>query len=254
MDQEQKTKEFFNTISKGYRDRYENQTPFHRYFFQQRLEKATAQLDFNHKSVLDIGSGTGNLYDYIFEKFPSVDFYATDISEGMLRQSNVPQDRKYAGHCYDIPFRQQTFDYIFLLGVTTYMTGEELDKTIDFIRSRLSSGGLAIISFTNKRSYDYQLRRVLKKPLQLLFKRKDRVLMQDFAAAAYSPQEVHALVSGRLRIEKTDYLNHTIFPFNFLFSSFSLARAKKISRGNYCKNFLERNSSDLLVRFSVIPG
>lgn len=251
MSQEQKTREFFDNISKDYKSKYKNRSPFHVYFFNERLEKATQGIDFNGKKVLDIGSGTGNLFDYIHERFPQVDFYATDISEGMLAQSNVPADHKFAGNSYSIKYPVEKFDYIFMLGVTTYMNNEELSKTMQFISSHLNSGGQAIITFTNRTSHDQTMRKLLKQPLRTLFRKRGSVLTQSFDIFTYSADELKTKMANWFKIDRLDYLNHTIFPFNFLLPGYSLKRAKKISASPKADGYMEKNSTDFILRMSA---
>jgi ubiquinone/menaquinone biosynthesis C-methylase UbiE len=250
MDQEQKTREFFNRISDGYKDKYKTVSPFHIYFFNERLEKATCGINFNNKTVLDIGSGTGDLYDYIIKKYPEVAYYASDISEGMLKKSHVPESNKFVGNCYDISFPIDRFDYIFMLGVTTYMPLEELNKTLHFISERLQKNGTAIITFTNKSAYDTIMHDLLKKPLRLLYKKKNTVITQDFSIYTYTTAEVQAAVEPLFQVQAIDFLNHTIFPFNFLLPSISVMRAKRISQKTKSRKFLERNSSDFILKLT----
>ena len=102
--QHEQAARFFDSVSGTYRDKYEHQSPFHRYYFNERMDKATRGLDLTNADVLDVGSGTGNLYDHLITRFPRIRFFATDVSAGMLAQSRVPQERKHVGHAYDHTF------------------------------------------------------------------------------------------------------------------------------------------------------
>ena len=88
-DQNDKVSTFFDRISDDYRERYGPQNPFHSYFFRERLQAATEGIQFENKIVLDVGAGTGPLWDYL-AKYPGVDYYACDISPMMLAQSSNP--------------------------------------------------------------------------------------------------------------------------------------------------------------------
>ncbi|MBK7296750.1 MAG: hypothetical protein IPI91_08955 [Flavobacteriales bacterium] len=92
---------FFDSVSDRYKEKYGKKSAFHHYFFNQRLQKTLQGLDLSDKDVLDIGSGTGDLYDEVISRWPTTRFFATDISGGMLAQSRVPNDHKFVGHGYD---------------------------------------------------------------------------------------------------------------------------------------------------------
>ncbi len=130
---------FFDEVSGTYRDKYTARSPFHQYFFNERLEKATRGLDLSDSVVLDIGGGTGDLYAYLVQRFPQMRFHATDVSAGMLAQSPVPAERKFVGHAYDHTFATRSFDVIFMLGVTTYLAPEELEKNLAFMAASLKA-------------------------------------------------------------------------------------------------------------------
>ena len=155
---------FFDRTSTNYRAKYTHASPFHHYYFNERLDKATRELELGGKKVLDIGSGTGNLYDHLLPCFPGMRFFATDVSAGMLSQSLVPEADRYVGFAYDHGFAQRTFDAIFMLGVTTYMDAAELERNLAFIAKSLSPGGQAIITFTHSGGLDTWMRWLLKLP------------------------------------------------------------------------------------------
>lgn len=238
---------FFDRISHSYRDKYSELSPFHRYYFNERLEKATKGLDLDGKDVLDIGSGTGNLYDELIERFPRMRFYATDLSAGMLAHSRVPHQHQFLGHAYNHQFPVRTFDAVFMLGVTTYMTPAELGKNIDLIAQSLNAGGTAIITFTNKHGLDTIARAMLRAPLRL-FKRKDKVISSGLQTCSYSISEVRKLLSPHLRIVQEDVHNHTIFPLNLLLPGPSIRFAGRLARVKNTKAWLRFLSSDLMVR------
>lgn len=238
---------FFDRISHAYRNKYSEQSPFHRYYFNERLEKATRGLDLEGKDVLDIGSGTGNLYDELIERFPRMRFYATDLSAGMLAQSRVPGQYQFRGHAYNHQFPVRTFDAIFMLGVTTYMTPAELGKNIDLVARSLNAGGTAIITFTNKHGLDTIARAMLRAPLRLL-SQNDKVLSSGLRTHSYSIREVRKLLSPLLCIAQEDVHNHTIFPFNLVLPGPSIHFACRLSRVKHTKAWLRFLSSDLMIR------
>jgi len=81
-----------------------------------------------------VGAGTGSLYDFLLSKNIQSDYFATDITEKMLEQSKIPLERRFYGSLLDSNFPIQEFDYIFLLGVTSYMSPIEMEFTIDWAK------------------------------------------------------------------------------------------------------------------------
>lgn len=162
MEQNAQVALYFDQISADYRKRYAVQNPYHNFFFRQRLKAATNGIAFDDASVLDIGAGTGALYDELKCRCPSVDYFGCDISGKMLAQSHIPAERAFVGRAHEIVLPRERFDFIFLLGVTTYQDPDELAKTWQFIADRLAPKGVAIISFTNRGSVDHVIRSMMK--------------------------------------------------------------------------------------------
>lgn len=246
MNQTEKVRDFFDVVSDEYRGKYEKREVFHNYFFNERLEKATENLSFAGKVVLDIGAGTGNLYDFIKAKDDSVDFYACDISGKMLEQSRIPAKNRFVGKCYEINFPIKKFDYIFMLGVTTYLNADEMRKTAEFIYQNLAEDGQAIITFTNRQGLD-TISRGLGKNVIRLFKVKNKVIGQSFEIYTYAPREIKTLNDGKLKSSAIKFLNHTIFPFSYLFPKFSVNLAKRFGGKIKSQNIASRFSSDFIV-------
>ena len=80
QEQNRRLSSYFDRISSGYSDRYGYQNPFHNYFFRQRLKAATDRFAFDGKSVVDIGGGTGALFDELIRRCPTVDYRVRHIS------------------------------------------------------------------------------------------------------------------------------------------------------------------------------
>ncbi|HMN06716.1 MAG TPA: class I SAM-dependent methyltransferase [Flavobacteriales bacterium] len=244
---------FFDRISGTYREKYAQQSPFHRYYFNERLDKAIHGLDLQGKDVLDIGSGTGNLYDALIERFPTMRFHATDVSSGMLAQSRVPEEQRFWGHAYDHGFEVRAFDAIFMLGVTTYLDPAELERNLAFIARSLKPGGLAIITFTNKHGLDHWVRTVFRLPMRL-FGSKDKVLSSGLRTRAYSIREVRRVLAPFLQIQQEEVHNHTVFPLNLLLPGPSLRIAGRFARVSGAPAWLRFLSSDLMVHAHKAPN
>lgn len=255
--QHEQAARFFDSVSGTYREKYTDRSPFHHYFFNERLEKATAGLDPGDADVLDIGSGTGDLYDHLITRFPRMRFHATDVSAGMLAQSPVPAERKYVGHAYEHPFPVKRFDVIFMLGVTTYLTPEELEKNLAFIARSLKPNGRAILTFTNAHALDSWMRNLARGPMRLFARLRatassgeapGNVLSSGLRLRMYGNADVRTIMGRHFTLERMDVLNHTVFPVNLLLPGLSLRLARRLARVAGTPAWLRWLSSDLLVR------
>ncbi|HLL99428.1 MAG TPA: class I SAM-dependent methyltransferase [Pyrinomonadaceae bacterium] len=254
MNQTEKVRDFFDVVSEEYRGKYEKRQIFHNYFFNQRLEQATEGLDLKGKTILDIGAGTGNLYDFILAKDDSIDFYACDISGKMLEQSRIPAARRFVGKCYEIDFPVEKFDYIFMLGVTTYLSADEMEKTAEFVYRKLADDGTAIITFTNRKGFD-TITRTLGKNVIRLFKLKNKVISQSFRIYAYSLNQVESLYGDKLRMKEVRFINQTIFPFCYVFPKLSVNLAERLAsriKNKPASAAAARLSSDFIVFYRKI--
>lgn len=213
---------FFDRLAPSYRSRYEGGQAFLKYLYADRLDKALEGWDPEGKSILDIGAGTGILYD----RLPSGQhYYACDISEAMLAHSSIPEDRRWVGTPQECNFPLSSFDAIFVLGVTTYLSGAELEAMLGFVAEKLASGGRAAVSFTNRASLDFRLRQWVVP----LWPENRGLLGQKFAVQGYTPEEVGRLLPRTLRIEEVKWLNATIFPFNRLLPKLSVWLSRRLA-------------------------
>lgn len=242
--------EFFDRISSGYGSRYQGKDLFHQYYFHERMEKAVRGLELANSNVLDIGSGTGDLYDALSRRFPGMHFLATDVSAGMLERSSVPSSQRYHGHVYEHDFGDTRFDAIFMLGVTTYMDREELDRNLEFVARHLHPQGQFVATFTNRAALDSWTRALAK--LLLKPERHGRnVLSSGLRIRHYGQREVRTLMEPRFHIQEWDLLNHTVFPFNRLAPGASVQLAKRFSRIQGVPAWLRFLSSDLMVHATL---
>ncbi|WP_024517832.1 class I SAM-dependent methyltransferase [Bradyrhizobium sp. Tv2a-2] len=227
-EQSNRVSSYFDQISDGYSARYEERNAFHSYFFRQRLKAATDRFVFDAKLVLDIGAGTGALYDELVRRSPTVDYFACDISPQMLAQSAIPAERAFVGRVSDISFPRDSFDFIYSLGVTTYQEPAELAANWRFIADHLAPKGTAVVSFTNRAAIDHAVRTVLRIAKPII---KRGVFGQSFATFAYRVAEVSEMTRAiGLEIEAVKFLNQTVSPFNTLLPMPSVAVAKAIDR------------------------
>lgn len=173
-------------------------------------------MNLQGRKVLDIGAGTGALYDYLAQKRIACDYYACDLSSSMLTQSNIPAHKRFAGQAHRIDWPVDRFDCIFLLGVSNYMTQEELSRTFRFIAERLAPGGKAVMTFANKASLDWQARRWFG-PLLRWTGYHRGVLGKGLSITAFRKSDLVKLIPGDLQILKSLYFNPVLPPMERLF-------------------------------------
>ncbi len=238
---------FFDLLATGYQRRYQGQNRFHAYFFQERMEKATHGMDLGNAHVLDIGSGTGELYSLLSARFPNLRFLASDVSAGMLARSSVPTNQQLHGHIYEHDLGDVRFDAIFMLGVTTYMARDELEKNLAVAAKHLAPQGSFIVTFTNAHAIDTWTR-ALVRPLVSSGNVGQHVLSSSLRIHSYGYQSITSLLEKHFCILSSEGLNHTVFPFNRLLPGMSVALAKQISRFQGTPAWLRFLSSDLLIR------
>lgn len=230
--QEQAVKAFFDTIADTYRDRYTRSDRILRHLFEERLQAVTEGIVFDGAKVLDIGAGAGSLYDYFQKNCQNVNYQACDISGRMLEQSDIPQAQRHVGTVMDGIYSGQSFDYIFLLGLSTYLEPTSLQAHLEFIRTHLSKEGLAIISFTNRRSLDLKLRVRLRFIFQW-FRAERSVLSQRFHIMAYRQEEAVCLAKAHhLYPSRIKWINRMAFPLTRLAPDLSIYLAAYFKRKN----------------------
>lgn len=249
--QEQQVRDFFDKHAPAYKTKYGRTDTFYEYFFYERLHAATKEINFAKKRVLDIGAGTGSLYDFLQMNADVQEYTAVDISAGMMSQSNIPRQQQLVGRCYELDYPCDEYDLIYLLGVTTYFDPKECKRVFDFIQSKLSTGGMAILTFTNTAGLDIKLRKLSSYPAKLL-KGSEKVMAQDFKTYTYTLKEVQQMLPEGLEKRRLIYLNHTIFPFGKILPGPSVAVAKRIAKRLSNGPLLSSLSSDFLIFLSKV--
>ena len=241
--------QFFDEMAANYKGRFTDQFPFLFYFYNQRLVAACRDLSFHEETrLIDYGAGTGFLYDYLLSDDYSLSNYiGIDISADMLNQSKIPVSQREVGGL-DRLKKQQAQDYIFSLGVTTYMTEIELVEFLGIVREKLQKDGSLIISFTNKQSLDFKIISTLRQLMPKQWTRKQSLGYPS--VLAFSPTEATELLAkSGFRINQMIFLNQTVFPLNRLFPRLAVFIAQR---------FLSKSrrpfwSSDFLIHASISP-
>lgn len=237
---------FFDRLAPEYAERYAGKDLFHDHFFLERMVGAVHGLDLSDRDVLDIGSGTGDLYAHLITRFPDMRFLATDISAAMLARSKVPASQRFLGHAYDHDPGKRRFDAIFMLGVSTYMDRQELERNLVFAARHLAPGGTFTATFTNKHSLDSWIRAVARWPLRL-FGHGRHVLTSGLPIHSYGFREMRSIMEEHFKIKHLDLLNHTVFPMNRLLPAMSVRLARDLSGRAGTAAWLRFLSSDVMV-------
>ena len=241
--------QFFNSIAGSYKSKYDAAQPFHYYFFTERLAEATREVEIENKQVLDVGAGTGDLYDYLMHHYRLKSYHASDVASEMLANSRIPKEAYCVGNIYETDYAVRQFDLAFMLGVTTYLSAEELEKNFQHIASLLKPGGKFIVTFTNRHSLDWFMRWFLKLPVRILGGRK-RVLA-NVKIYPLSRAEAEMALSKYFNVTEARWLNHTVFPSYILLKKPMVWLAKKLHKPLQQSVFSSLLSSDVLLVSTV---
>lgn len=244
-------RDYFNRIAGDYSTRYASRDPYYRYFFQERLGEALGDETGFQGKVLDIGAGTGPLYDQLQRVSPQVRYLGLDISEEMLIHSNIPPENRKVGEFPQATGQAAPFDRIYCLGVTTYLDPASLQRVLQGMSEQLEVGGEAIVTFTNRASIDSLSRLLMSKIKYLPGIRhllKDRVFGQDFTVHEVSLGQLKGLLPANLELSYVAYLNHTLTPINRIFPRPSVTLGRFLHPLIRNIRFLGFLSTDFLVR------
>lgn len=177
---------FFDHLAPSYARKYSSEQVYLQFFFTTRLELATENLTFQDATILDIGAGTGALYEYIKKQNPFFHYFACDISEKMLQAGSIPEECRYVGEVDRINWPVKQFDYIFALGLTSYLDDKQMERLLAFCAQHLRKGGRVVVSFTNGSSLEVRIRYLLQPLIRQFLRRKNRLVGQEFKTRAYA--------------------------------------------------------------------
>jgi len=206
--------QYFDSIAGDYDHRYDSsERPYHSYLHQQRLRIAVRDIDFADQRILDIGAGTGPVYDLVTQQVADPDYFACDISAEMLAQSKIPPQQRAVGDITEITPPPAAFDLIFMLGVSTYLPPEAWQSVLSRVTTLLAPDGRFIVSFTNPRCLDWHVRAMIRSVW-----RGKGVLGQSFQTFAYLPD----VATPPLRLHHAEWYNASLTPMNTLLPNLSL--------------------------------
>lgn len=224
--------EFFDAIAHDYARRYDDERPFLRYMHEERLRFVLDACAWQGRTVLDVGAGTGALYDALAARHATDGYFACDVSGAMLEQSRIPPSQRFVGPVEDVPLGARRFDRVVCLGVTTYMEERALDAFLDVVARHLSDDGLAFVTFTHARSADARLRRRLQAALARVPHGRElvggRVLSQH--EHAYDERTIRARVPASLVVEQVVWQHFGVTPVKQLAPRASVRLARVVER------------------------
>lgn len=232
------TKDFFNKNAIDYKKKYNSKNIFHKYFFKTRLDFITKNIKFPLNDILDIGSGSGNYYDHF--KLQNINFknyYGTDISENMLKISNIKNTNKFCGNVWDANFNYKSLDLILMIGVSSYMNKKIFKDNLHYVSSNLSDKGIFIVTVNNKQSIDLIMRKLFKYIFGFILPKNS--ILKNFTPFIYNQNFIkNELDNKKNKFKLITFGRHnfTIFPLNIIFPKLSIYISKLFMKLNY--NFL----------------
>ncbi len=105
-------------------------------------------------SILDIGCGTGRLYQ-LFKKFQGIDYVGLDQSEGQIAvaKKDFPDATHVVAEMTELPFEDERFDMIYCIATFHHLPNEELRiKALNEMKRVLKPGGHIIMTNWNLRA------------------------------------------------------------------------------------------------------
>jgi|APSaa5957512535_1039671.scaffolds.fasta_scaffold01525_8 SAM-dependent methyltransferase len=244
-------KTYFDSISSNYKDRYNKGRLFHNHFFRRRLEYSVKNENFNHKKILDIGAGSGELYHYIKKANVDYRYTAVDISARMMIEGGIPEELQFVGNVYDIE-NDDKYDFIYMLGVTSYLNSSEMNKIIQYIVNHSKKESTVIISFALKNTIPSFISNLqtLVLSLPLLNKFGNNI---SFSGISLEQTDMNTIetIHPSLQIKSLFYHNQTISPLNHIVTKPSIAFEGFLN--NFFGNSkLKIMSTDVVVKYIKI--
>lgn len=145
---------FFERIA----DRYDRISKRNHGLHQRRLSLALKYVDVNGKSILDLGAGTGILYEQIGKP---KNYLAVDFSPAMLAKSSIPKEHQLIADVASLKL-EKSFDIIFALGLTTYLTAQQNQRLWSQLAQWTHPQGVVVIGYTHKDSWSVRMKKYLR--------------------------------------------------------------------------------------------
>tara|TARA_B100001989_G_C24471353_1_gene429383 strand:+ start:98 stop:856 length:759 start_codon:yes stop_codon:yes gene_type:complete len=250
---DKKTKNFFDKISSSYSSRYSSKDK-RNFFFNERLNFSLSNESLENKSILDIGAGNGMIYWKT--KHQNVNYYACDISEKMMIEGGIPSQKRFQIK-KDFPKEiiQKKYDFIFLLGLTAYLTKEEFDNYLKIISQCSNPGTKVIISYTLKNKFHKFCTSFLKKIYKifvLLFKKENNLVISSNILLNRMDIKSCFKISRNLLVYDYRYHNFIPAPFDIILPNVILKIIYFISSNWIGSNRLKFISTDLIIKYRYV--
>jgi SAM-dependent methyltransferase len=91
----------------------------------------------NNISVLDVGCGFGDLYNFLSEKI-NVDYTGCDLSPVVIEYANKNRvgGKFTVRDILEDPYQENSFDYVFMSGLFNY----KIDNNLSYLKSMINEG------------------------------------------------------------------------------------------------------------------
>lgn len=186
---------FFERIA----DRYDRISKRNHGLHQRRLSLALEYVEVEGKSILDLGAGTGILYEEIDKP---KNYLAVDFSPAMLAKSNIPKEQQHIADVTSLKL-EKTFDIIFALGLTTYLTPEHNQRLWSQLAQWTNPQGLVVIGYTHKDSWSVRLKKYLR---HFPFISKNRSVHSGVKIFATTPDKINTFPFKLLHLLAHEHL------------------------------------------------
>lgn len=144
---------FFQNEYEKAKDKYSDEFIYGRYQVNDELEEMVKNLPAGSR-VLDIGSGTGHLANFLTNKGFTV--VGLEPSKNMLQfaRQNFPQIQFVEGVSNELPFPDASFDLVISIEVMRYLHPADIAKTYSEVNRVLKKDGYFFVSHVNRFSSD----------------------------------------------------------------------------------------------------
>ena len=106
-------------------------------------------IDNPKASILELGCGPGMITRYMMQRFPKLNYTATDVSSQMINraESNVPQVKFKVLDCRNLSSIKQQFDGVICGFTLPYLSKEDRLKLVSDCAGLLSDKGILYLSY-----------------------------------------------------------------------------------------------------------
>lgn len=227
--QSKSVRQYFDGLATHYSSRYSAQRPYLSYWFHERLHQALGEKNYTGKRILDVGAGNGALYTLLQQNFPTSLYFATDLSAAMLAESKIPNEQRWVGALPNWDAVAPQFDHVFMLGLVTYLDQGDFFEHLAWVQNHLAPGGNLCISFTNRASWDYQWRQVLKPLFRLM--PGQGVVQQAFSIEAHHLETISSDLSQLgWKIDQTGYIAASIPFLQYISEAWAAKIGQRLNR------------------------